>query len=149
MRRFDREPLAGFVSPQSYLQPGGVELMSQDGAVSIIPYAEVKTVSFVKDFDAVEPERKLFNTRPKMGGLWVRMKFRDGDEMDGILSNNLLHLDTYGFTVTPPDPYANNQRVFLPRAALLDLQVLGVVGSPLKRGKKKPAASKDQIKLFE
>ena len=104
--RFDREPLSGFVSPQNYLLPEGLELLSQDGAVNIVPYAEVKLVCFVRDFQQGEPrkELRLFTTRPKMEGLWIRMRFRDGDAMDGLLSNNLLQLEPYGFSVIPPDP---------------------------------------------
>ena len=149
IRRFDREPLPGFVSPHNFLQPAGVELLTPEGAVSLVPYEEVKTVSFVKDFDAAdEVEKKTFNTRPKIDGLWVRMKFRDGEVMDGILPNNLLQLEPQGFTVIPPEPYGNNQRIFLPRVALAELQVLGVVGSPLRRRKPR-AVPKEQIKLFE
>jgi hypothetical protein len=83
-----------------------------------------------------------------MDGLWVRVKFRDGEVMDGILANNLLLIESQGFTVVPPDPYSNNQRLFLPRAALAELQVLGVVGSPLRRRKPKPVP-KEQIGLFD
>jgi hypothetical protein len=83
-----------------------------------------------------------------MDGLWVRVKFRDGEVMDGILANNLLLLEAQGFTLVPPDPYANNQRLFVPRIALSELQVLGVVGSPLRRRKPKPVA-KEQIGLFD
>jgi hypothetical protein len=68
--------------------------------------------------------------------------------MDGILANNLLLMESQGFTVVPPDPYSNNQRLFLPRAALTELQVLGVVGSPLRRRKPKPVP-KEQIGLFD
>jgi hypothetical protein len=150
IRRFEREPLVGFVNPQVYLRPAGIEILSPGGAVTLVPYDEVKSVCFVKDFDAAEqePERKVFNTRPKTDGLWVRMTFRDDEIMEGILANNLLQLDVYGFTIVPPDPYSNNQRIFLPKAALKELQVLGVVGSPLKRRKRKPEA-KEQIGLFE
>lgn len=150
VRRFEREPILGFVNAQSYLQPSGVEILTPSGALSLVPYSEVKSVCFVRDFDAAEPaaDRKIFNTRPKMDGLWVRMKFRDGEVMDGILSNNLLQWESYGFTVIPPDPYSNNQRVFLPRAALSEFHVLAVVGSPLTRRKPKPAP-KEQIELFE
>lgn len=150
IRRFDRESLAGFVSPQSYLQPSGVEFLTQGGAVVIVPYPEVKAVCFVRDFDtaALPSERKVFHTRPKMEGLWIRMTFRDGEVTEGILPNNLLQLDAHGFTVIPPDPYSNNQRIFLPRAALTELHVLAVVGSPLRRRKAK-APAKEQIELFE
>ena len=147
--RFDREALVGFVNPQTYLRPSGVELLTPVGNFSVVPYDEVKTVQFVKDFEPQDAaERKVFSTRPKMDGLWVRVKFRDGEVMDGILANNLLLLEAQGFTLVPPDPYANNQRLFVPRIALSELQVLGVVGSPLRRRKPKPVA-KEQIGLFD
>ncbi len=150
IRRFDREPLTGFVNAQSYLQPQGVELLTPGGACLVVPYSEIKVVCFVRDFGSVEPtqEKKVFNTRPKTDGLWVRMELRDGEVLDGILSNNLLQLTQEGFTVTPPDAYSNNQKLFVPRAALSQLNVLGVVGSPLTRRKPKPAPE-GQIGLFE
>ena len=44
--RFDREAVSGFVNPQSYLSAEGLELLSQAGAVSVIPYARDKTRLF-------------------------------------------------------------------------------------------------------
>jgi hypothetical protein len=148
--RFDREPLSGFVNPQNYLLQDGLELLSQEGAVTIVPYSDVKLVCFVRDFQQGEPrkELRLFTTRPKMEGLWIRMRFRDGDAMDGLLSNNLLQLETYGFSVIPPDPGFQNQRVFIPRAAVTEVQVMGVIGSPLRIRKTKPTP-KEQIDLFD
>jgi len=148
--RFDREPLSGFVNQQNYLLPEGLELLSQEGAVTIVPYGDVKLVCFVRDFQQGEPrkELRLFSTRPKMEGLWIRMRFRDGDAMDGLLSNNLLQLEPYGFSVIPPDPGFQNQRVFIPKAAVTGVQVLGVIGSPLRIRKTKPTAE-GQIDLFE
>jgi Family of unknown function (DUF6982) len=150
VRRFDREPLTGFVNPQSYLLPAGLELLKIEGTVTLVPYREIKTVCFVKDFEGAEAESesRVFHTRPKMDGLWVRMRFRDGEVMDGILSNNLLQLDPFGFTFIPPEPYSNNQRIFSPREALSEFQVLGVVGSPLTRRRRKEVP-KEQIGLFE
>jgi hypothetical protein len=150
IRRFDREPLTGFVNAQTYLQPQGVELLTPGGTLFVVPYSEIKVVCFVRDFDSVEPaqERKVFNSRPKTDGLWVRMHLRDGEVLDGILSNNLLQFTPEGFTVTPPDAYSNNQKLFVPRAALTQVNVLGVVGSPLTRRKPKPAPE-GQIGLFE
>lgn len=147
--RFDREALSGFVNPQSYLQPSGLELLSQEGAVSVVPYEEVKLVCFVRDFQQGEPrkELRLFTTRPKMEGLWIRMRFRDGDAMDGLLSNNLMQLEPYGFSVVPPDPGFQNQRIFVPKKALSAVQVLGVIGSPLRIRKTKPVP-KEQIEMF-
>ena len=147
VRRFERENVTGFVNPLSYLQPHNVELLKPDGSLVLLPYEEVKSVCFVKDFEAEAESRRVFLTRPKLEGLWVRMQFRDGEVMDGILPNNLLAWEIAGFTVTPPEPDANNQRVFVPRSALQMIQVLGVVGSPL-RTKRKKAAAPDQPTLF-
>ena len=149
--RFDREMLSGFVNPQSYLLPEGLELLSLNGAVSVVPYGEIKLVCFVRDFEQGEPskELRLFTTRPKMEGLWLRMQFRDGDAMDGLLANNLLQLDPYGFSVIPPDPGFQNQRIFVPKAALAEVKVLGVVGSPLRAARKPKAVPKEQIEMFE
>lgn len=150
IRRFERETLQGFVNPQTYLCPGGIELLSQSGAILIVPYSEVKIAYFVRDFGLPEPppEHRVFNTRPKINGVWVRMRLRDGELMDGILPNDLLQLEPFGFTLVPPSPSPNNQKMFVPRAALAEVAVLGVVGSPLRPHKEK-AKAKEQIELFE
>ncbi len=111
IRRYDRETLAGYVNPTSFLQPEGVELISDQGHASIVPYPDIKLVSFVKEFDrAAEPQRQVFQTRPKMAGLWMNLRFRDGDVLEGIIPNNLMLLDGSGFTVIPPDSFGNLQR---------------------------------------
>jgi hypothetical protein len=149
IRRYDRESLAGYVNPASFLRPEGVELLSDQGHASIVPYPEIKLVAFVKEFEgAAEPQRQVFQTRPKMAGLWVSLRFRDGGVLEGIIPNNLMLLETGGYTVIPPDSFGNQQRVWAPRGSLLSVEVLGVVGSPLKKRKAKPA-SKEQIGLFD
>jgi hypothetical protein len=148
VRRFDRENLTGFVNIFSYLQPNAIELLTPEGTLVILPYDEVRSVCFVKDFEAEAESRRVFMTRPKLEGLWVRMMFRDGEILDGVLPNNLLAWEIPGFTVTPPEPDANNQRVFVPRSALKSIQVLGVVGSPLRPKRKKADPASDQPTLF-
>lgn len=149
IRRFDREPVLGFAIAHAYLQPTGIEILSTAGSIVSLSYHEVKCICFVREFPSADtPEdRKVFYTRPKMEGLWIRMLFRDSDLMEGILPNNLLLIDPYGFSVVPPDPFSNNQRLFIPREALRDIHVLGVVGG--KSGKKAKTDARDQIKLFE
>jgi hypothetical protein len=149
VQRFEKEALAGYINPLSYLQLTGIELLSQQGNVTIVPYGDVKMVSFVREFDNSEPGRHVFQNRPKMEGLWVRLEYRDGEVMEGVMPNNLLQVETHGFSVIPPDPFGNTQRVFIPRSALRSVQVLGVVGSPLKKTRKAKPVPKEQIGLFE
>ena len=81
----------------------------------------------------------------------MRLTFRDRDSIEGMLANNLLLVDPMGFSITPPDPTFQNQRIFVPRAALEDVQVLGVIGSSLRRRPAKKPVEKDegQIGLFD
>lgn len=148
MRRFDRESVSGFVNPSGYLQPQAIEILKPDGSLALLSYSEVRSVAFVKDFQDQEEQRRVFLARPKMEGLWARMVFRDGEVMDGILPNNLLAWEINGFTVTPPETDGNNQKIFVPREALRSIQVLGVVGSPLRGKRSKSETSGDQQPLF-
>lgn len=148
LHRFDRTILAGFINPRSYLQTEGIEFLTADGEAGLVPYADIKTARFVKEFgEDTEPIRRTFTTRPRRSGLWTRFHFRDGDTLDSILSNNLSQLDGYGFQIYPPDSSAA-QRWFIPREAVRDVQVLAVIGSPLKATARKPKALKGQIGLF-
>ncbi len=135
MRRFDRETLAGYVSPQTFLRADGIEVIDREAEVVLVPYEQARAVYFVRDFNG-GPEidrRTAFASRPKLGGLWVRMRFRDEEVLEGVMPNDLLQVGEHGVTVTPPDANANTQKVFVPRGALADFQVLGVIGSPLHR----------------
>ncbi len=151
LARFDRETLPGFVQVPGGFTTDSIELLTPGGSLVLIPYNDTKVVCFVRDFESGETwrEHRSFATRPKSSGLWVRLLFRDGDSLEGMIPNNLLQIEASGFSIVPPDPTFQNQRIFVPRSALADVQVLGVIGSPLKR---KPAkkAEKDegQLEMF-
>ena len=150
VERFDREPLSGFVNAQSYQSDAGIELLTQTGAIAVLPWSEVKAVHFVRDFEAGRPalERRMFVTRPRTEGLWVRLIFRDRDMLEGLVANNLLQTEPWGLTVVPPEPSGNTQRLFVPRSALIEATVLGVVGSALRKPRKAKPEDKDQMPLF-
>ena len=148
--RFDREPVEGFMqSPETQLE--SLEVLRADGSLLKVPIAEAKAICFVRDFDGGETWKKhrQFSARPKMGGLWVRLKFRDGDSLEGIVPNNLMHLEPTGFGVVPPDPTFQNQRIWVPRPALAGVEVLGVIGSPLRRRKPGEKPDEGQLRMFE
>ena len=148
----DMESMRGWVNPQAYLVPEGVEMMTQDGTVAVVPFAQVKALHFVRDFEEKtdHEERKVFASRPKLEGLWLRLRFKDAEVIEGILANDLLKVESEGFTITPPDPYANSQKIFVPRQALAELTVLGVIGSAVAPTRKKKTAipMDKQISLF-
>lgn len=149
--RFDRETLQGFVQMPGGLEGDAVELLRPEGNLVRIPFAETKVVCFVRDFESGETWRdhRAFTTRPKTPGLWVRFLFRDGDSLEAILPNNLLQVEAGGFSAVPPDPGFQNQRVFVPRAAVTSVTVLGVIGSPLRRRTAKRVSGEEQLRMFD
>jgi hypothetical protein len=152
--RFDRAALPGFIQTPEGLRADGLELLTPDGTLIQIPYSETKAVCFVRDFDNEDSwkRNRSFAARPKSPGLWVQLKFRDGDTLEGLIPNNLLQVEPAGYSVVPPDPTFQNQRVFVPKEALESVQVLGVIGSPLRRRAKEAAAKdkdlEDQLEMF-
>jgi len=149
--RFDRTALAGFVQVPEGLTGGQVELLTPEGNLVLVPFSETKVVCFVRDLDATQAwtPHRTFVTRPKTAGLWVRMRFRDGDGMEGIVANNLMLVEEAGFSAIPPDPTAQLQKVFVPREALASVEVLGVIGSSARRRPAKPVDKDKQIRMFE
>ena len=149
--RFDRESLPGFVQMTTYLAEGGVELLSPAGSVTLVPYADVKAVAFVREWESPQIllEKKSFASRPKQEGLWVRLEFRDLDWSEALLPNKLLELEPQGFTVVPPDSGANAHRLFVPKAALREIKVLGVIGTAANKDRRAKKTPEEQLKMFE
>ncbi len=134
----DKKPMPGYLSTARLGQSDPIDLLTQDGEHLAVPLEKVRAIYFVREFsEEFEPERKAFLSRPKMDGLWVRLKFRDGETLEGIVPNDLLGLLDNGLQITPPDLNSLTDRIFVPRGALAELTVLGVVGI----ARRKPAAA--------
>jgi len=148
----DRTAVRGYLNPATLGRSDEIDLLTMEGEQKSVELAGVKSVYFVREFrDPFEPERKTFLSRPKLDGLWVRLRFRDDDAMEGIVSNNLLDLLDTGVRLTPPDLHGNVLHMFIPRTALAEMKVLGVVGV----ARRTPRATRDiravleaQSKLF-
>ncbi len=125
----------------------GVELISHEGQAVLIPYGQIKVISFVRDWEgkSVLRERREFLARPKTSGIWVEFVFRDGDRLEGVLPANLQLIEAHGYAATPPESAGNAQRIFIPRQALTEVNVMGVVGAKRQRAPKRESL---QITLF-
>ncbi len=129
VRFFDRNDLRGYLNPGRLGDSETIELLTPDGEQRNFEMKDVRSIYFVRDFaDNFEPERKVFLSRPKLDGLWVRLKFRDEDSIEGVVPNDLLSLLDRGVQITPPDLHGTTLKIFIPRAALTQMTVLGVVG---------------------
>jgi hypothetical protein len=145
----DRSHLKGYLNPASLAGADRFELLTPDGEHVSVAMPAVKSVYFVREFpEAFQPERKVFLSRPKLDGLWVRLRFRDEDVMEGIVANDLLDLLDNAVQLTPPDLHGNTLRLFIPRSALAEMKVLGVVGAARRTPRAAGAAASSQSKLF-
>jgi len=143
----DRGSLRGYLNPASLGSTLHIDLLTVEGEHESIALDRVRGIYFVREFsDQFEPERKAFLSRPKLDGLWVRLRYTDGDVIEGVVPNDLLTLLDRGVQITPPDLNSSTVRIFVPRTALVEMTVLGVVGI----ARRKPAAAvlPGQIKLF-
>jgi uncharacterized protein DUF6982 len=144
----DRKSLRGYLNPARLGQVDPVDVLTPDGEHIQVAIAKIRSIYFVREFsDEFEPERKVFLSRPKLDGLWVRLRFNDGDTLEGVIPNDLLSLLDNGLQITPPDLNSSTDRIFVPRAALSEVTVLGVVGIA-RRKPAAAAAAASQPRLF-
>jgi len=143
----EKKLLRGYLNPARLPKAEVVDLLTPEGAHEEVPLEKVRAIYFVQDLEEeIEMERKSFLSRPKLDGLWVRLRFRDGESLEGVIPNDLLAFQDNGLQMTPPDFNSNTDRIFVPRTALTELTVLGVVG--IARRKPAAAAAAAQPTLF-
>jgi len=138
--------MRGYLNPTRLGQINPLDLLTPDGEHEQIPLERIRSLYFVREFNGdFEPERKSFLSRPKLDGLWIRLRYTDGETLEGVVPNDLLSLLDNGVQFTPPDLNSNTDRIFVPRSAITQLTVLGVVGI----ARRKPATTLPaQPKLF-
>lgn len=147
VRRFSPGLLRGYLPSSGFVRKDGegslLSVLDLAGRVQEIALADVKTISFVREFhlnDNANPERlprKTFLARPRTEGLWIRMILRDEETMEGLAPLDLSLADgltdDLGIQFTPPDVRGNAQRLYVPRSAIMSLQIVAVVTTPSRR----------------
>jgi len=149
VRKMDRDSVSGYVAPAQFVQDGKLELLNTAGNVVGIDLREIKGVYFVREFgDSESLTRKTFTSRPRSEGLWVRLRFKDNEVLEGLMPADLVQSLPEGYLVNPPDQRSNTQRIFVPRTALDSLTVLAVIGATRRQRKGGPSDAR-QVPMFE
>lgn len=104
----------------------------ETGEVREIPLREAKAIFFVRTFDGDLKHRALHfhENAPVMEGLWVRVRFHDGEAIEGLISNTHDHVLGDGFFMMPTDPNGNNRLIYVLKSKLRDFNVLGIRNAP-------------------
>ncbi len=148
VRKMDRDSVNGYVSA-TFVVDGKVEVLNTSGNVVTVELRDVKGVYFVREFGDTETlTRKTFTSRPRVEGLWVRLRFRDNEVIEGMMPNDLVQEGAEGFSIIPPDTQSNTQRIFVPRSALSEMTVIGVIGEKAGRRGRRPEDTR-QVPMFQ
>jgi hypothetical protein len=148
VRKVDRDTISGYVSA-SFIADGKIEILNTAGNVVSIELSDVKGVYFVREFgDSESLVRKTFTSRPRTEGLWVRLRFRDNEIIEGMMPNDLIQDGIAGFSIIPPDTRSNTQRIFVPRSALLEMTVLAVIGEKKSQRRGRYPDDTRQVPMF-
>lgn len=159
VRRFTGDVLPGYLPASEFVRGASLDLLDLSARTVPLALADIKTVSFVRDFnltDTANPERltrRTFLARPRTEGLWLRITFRSGDLLEGLAPTDRTLLDALvddaGLFFTPPDTRSNTQRIYVPRIAIAELQLLAVITSPSKRQPLPSTATKESPKNIQ
>ncbi len=142
----DKTALRGFLNPARLAGAETLDLLTPEGEHEAVSVANIRAVYFVRDLqEDFAPERTAFLNRPKLDGLWVKVRFRDDLTLEGVIPNDLLTFLDNGLHLSPPDFNSNTDRIYVPRPAIAELTVLGVVGIARRKPVTVPAA---QPRLF-
>jgi len=123
VRRFSGDTLSGYLPLAGFVRNSSVDLLDLAGRNLTLPLSDIKTISYVRDFnlaDTQNPERlsrRTFLARPRTEGLWLRLTFRMGDQLEGLApaDRSLLDglCDDAGLFLTPPDTRSITEVVLL------------------------------------
>lgn len=120
----------GYLRDGRFLTRGILRMTTIDNQELPVDLNQLKGVFFVRDFEGNKHhlENKILVADPERPGLRVRLRFEDNETMEGVVENHLDLLQAAGFFFWPADPEANNDLIFVMKAALLGFRVLGVKG---------------------
>ncbi len=87
-----------------------------------------KAVFFVKDFqgDSRRKTVRFHSNGPVVHGVWVEIRFKDNEVVEGIISNSLHHLLDEGFLLSPSDPDSNNEVMYVMKNCIASYRILGL-----------------------
>jgi hypothetical protein len=108
--------------------PAQIKLDLSNGGNTVVDLRQAKALFFVKTLEGRTDyvEVKFFERNPQIEGLWIKIRFKDGEITEGIVHNSLPFVADNGFFLRPPDPHSNNRVVFVVKSFLNDFRVLGI-----------------------
>jgi hypothetical protein len=97
------------------------------GECSLIQVSEAKAVFFVKQHEgALDHDEVKFFSDVAATDLWIRIRFADGEALEGQTHNDTRLLLDPGIWLRPFDRTGNNVLVYVPKSSVVEFHVMGV-----------------------
>ena len=98
------------------------------GKTEDVGLENVKAVFFVHDFaGAVERRDLRFHDHlPATQCLWVRVRFDDGETIEGLINNSQEFVLGDAFLMAPTDTLGNNWLIYVLKSKVMGFEVLGL-----------------------
>jgi hypothetical protein len=100
----------------------------ESNVIEEVPAKDISAVFFVSTFHG-EPARNVLRfhaEEPVLPGVWIQVKFHNGEVIEGIVENSIRFLMDPGFFLRPTDPGGNNKLVYVMKNGLVEYHVLGL-----------------------
>ena len=97
-------------------------------AVEEVSLENVKAVFFVRDFagEVKRQDLRFHDHLPATQCLWVRVRFDDGETIEGLINNTQDFVLGSGFLMAPADTFGNNLLIYVLKSKLMGFEVLGL-----------------------
>lgn len=108
--------------------PEKIVLQLPEGRNQAVDVKSAKAIFFVRKLEGRNDyvELKFFERTPQIEGLWIKIRFKDGEITEGIVHNSLPFVSEPGFFLRPPDPQSNNRVIYAVKSFLTEFRVLGI-----------------------
>ena len=103
----------------------------EGGGAQDVHIGDAKAIFFVTTFDGDMAHQALHfhQNAPILPGLWARVEFQDGEQIEGFISNSPDFVLREGFFMLPTDPDGNNRLIYVLKSQLRGFSVLGIRNS--------------------
>jgi len=121
------DTITGQIVPLSPLPDALPIRCEMSGESLLVPLSEAKAIFFVKGHEGIlDHDDVKFFSDVAATDLWIRIRFADGEVLEGRTQNTTRLLVDHGVWLRPFDGTGNNVLIYVPKAAVMEFHVMGV-----------------------
>lgn len=113
-----------------------------------VDFTRTKAVFFVRSHEG-NPTRhdhiRFFSNAGLARNLWVRVRMKDGEVMEGRTANDGSLLNEPGFWLWPTDIFSNNLLIYIPKTAVSEFHIMDIETATREQSEKNSIALDEKV----